>query len=413
MTLQAVSTYPSATEGMPYDHVEPYPKDQLDRLLAKAKGQLFFKHAAGFLGSLLCDHNFVWDDTCTTAWCNGATIGWNPKLFTWLTGEERVTVLAHELWHTGYLHMTRLGSKRCPDIWNEAADHVINNRLLEDGYIFGEKLMSLRPCINKAYKNMTTEQVYDLLVPPFGQPMPQPQGQPQTDGTGSASGMSDDLRESPNSKEQEAVVGKIIRAIQASKMAREAGVVPGEVELIIDKFLNPILPWEVLLSQFFTDISRDDYSWSRPSRRYETEYLPSMKGENGLEHLIYYLDISGSISDQEILRFNSEVRHIHETYAPKRLTLITFDIKIQDVYEFTDDMPFEKIVVHGRGGTRLDEVQEHIQKHRPSAAVIFSDLYCPPMAQNPGSPVLWIVVSHPTAKVPFGQMIHLTEPTPV
>ena len=202
-------------------------------------------------------------------------------------------------------------------------------------------------------------------------------------------------------------ISKIVKAAQASRMAREAGVVPGETELIIDEFLNPILPWEVLLARYFTELSKDDYSWKRPSRRYQDDYLPSLDGDNGLDHLIYYLDISGSVSDADILRFNSEVKHIHETFAPKRLTLVTFDTRLQDFYEFTDDMPFDKIVVHGRGGTSLVEVEEHIRKHRPSAAVIFSDLGCNPMQKDPGAPILWVVVGAPQASVPFGQMIHI------
>lgn len=409
----------SPTAGLPYDHVEPLPRDQLDQLLAKTKGRLFFKRGAGFLGSLLCDHEFIWDDSCMTAWCNGHQIGWNPKFFTWLTPEERVTILAHELWHTGYLHMARIGSMRCPDYWNRAADHVINNRLNEDGFVFGEKLMGLGPCMDPQFKNMSTEQVYEKIAPPpTGQPMPQPGSDPNSGAgeplvgdlkspdEGDADG-EDKISTKPGNSGMDRLIGKVVKAAQASRMAKEAGVIPGETELTIDEFLNPILPWEVLLQRYMTELSKDDYSWKRPSRRYEDEYLPSIDGDNGLEHLIYYLDVSGSVSDDDILRFNSEVKFIHESLVPKKLTLVTFDTQIQDIYEFTDDMAFEKIVVHGRGGTSLHEVQEHINKHQPTAAVIFSDLYCNPMSKDPGSPILWVVVDHKDAEVPFGQMIHI------
>jgi predicted metal-dependent peptidase len=410
MTTVVMMPELSPTFGLPYDHVESLPREQLDQLLAKTKGRLFFKHAAGFLGSLLCDHEFVWDESCPTAWCNGSKIGWNPKFFTWLTPDERVTVLAHELWHTGYLHMTRIGDMRCPDYWNKAADFVINNRLQKDGYLFGDKLMSLRPCLDRQYDDMTTEQVYDLITPPDGgKPMPQPGGDPGGDPS-QGDPLSGDLREpeaGDKSGTQDKLIAKVVKAAQSSRMAKEAGVVPGETELLIDEFLNPILPWEVLLQRYFTELSKDDYSWKRPSRRYEDDYLPSIDGDNGLEHIIYYLDISGSVSDADILRFNSEVKFIHDVLAPKKLTLVTFDTELHDFYEFADDEAFEKIVVTGRGGTSLHEVQEHIKKHRPTAAVIFSDLYCTPMQEDPGVPVLWVVVDHKTAEVPFGQMIHI------
>lgn len=401
--------------------VQPPDRETLDRMLERTKGRLFFgqKKATGFLGSLLCDHRFVWDDTCTTAWCNGDTIGWNPRFFVWLTPDERVFVLAHELWHTGFDHMGRLGKERCPDIWNKAADYIINNMLEDHGFVAGPKLRDIVGILfDRQYDGMTTEQVYDLLPKPPGKPQPSPNGAAGSPGAAGqyaptqdpGQPMHGDLRPVPGgdtSQGREKVLSKIVKAVQTARMSKEAGDIPGEIEMIVDKFLNPILPWEVLLMRFFTELSNDDYSWKRPSRRYDDEYLPSLMGENGLEHLIYYLDVSGSVSDADVLRFNSEVKYIHETLQPQRLTLVTFDTKIQDEYEFEKEMPFEKIVVHGRGGTSLDPVRRHIEKHKPTAAVVFSDLYVHPMEQNPGVPVLWVCVGNKQAQVHFGQLIHI------
>lgn len=215
-----------------------------------------------------------------------------------------------------------------------------------------------------------------------------------------------DLREIPKG-EVNAVISTIVRAVQAAKMSKEFGNLPGELTLMVDEFLSPILPWEVLLQRYFTELSKDDYSWKRPSRRYDDEYLPSLLGENGLEHLIYYMDVSGSVTDEDLKRFISEVKYIHSNLAPKKLTVVTFDDEIQDVYEFADDDDFDRIEMHGRGGTSLREVFEHIEKHKPTAAVIFSDLYCSIMEKDPKVPVLWVVVGNPKAVTRFGQMIHI------
>jgi predicted metal-dependent peptidase len=397
------------------------PEDVLNTMLSRTKGAIFTggpEKGAGFLGSLMCDHKYVWDNTCMTAWSDGKVIGWNPRFYLWLTPAERVTVLAHELWHTAYDHMGRVYD-RCPDVWNKAADFVINLALKDMGYVFGENLMSLGPCLDEQYRDMHTEQVYDLLPKPPGSPPPCPTP-PDPDGSGQAPGqdkpqqgqddpLGGDIRvpgdQSPAAKAEQ--MGKIIKARQAAKMSDKPGLIPGEIELVLEEYLSPILPWEVLLQRFFTELSNDDYSWKRPSRRYDEEYLPSLLSDNGLEHLIYYWDISGSITDAIILRCHSELKYIHDMLAPKKLTIVTFDTKIQDVYEFTDDMPYDKITVHGRGGTCLIEVQEHIKKHRPSAAVIFSDMFVKPMKQDPGSPILWIVIGNKKAKVPFGRMVHI------
>ena len=402
-----------------YPDLPPLPEQRiLDKWLSQTKGLLFTMKGAGFLGSLLCNHNFQWDVTAPTAWCNGSTIAFNPWFFMNLERDTRVTLLSHELWHTGFDHMSRLDG-RDPELWNIAADHVINLKMIKDGFSFKGLEFG---CMDPQYENMSTEQVYEKLKaegytpPPFMAeicPEDGKTGNPDVppDPTGGGPGgntptMCGDLRKPEPGTESE-VKNKIVQAIQASKMSQEAGVIPGETEMIMEDFLNPTLPWETLLYKFMNEMSNDDYSWKRPSRRYEDEYLPSLQGENGLEHLIYYLDISGSVSDHEILRFNSEVKYIHEGLAPKRLTLVTFDTEIQDVYEFEEGQAFEKIVVHGRGGTSLDCVQKHIAKHLPTSAVVFSDLFCHPMTPDPGVPVLWIVLDNKRAKTLFGTKVHM------
>lgn len=409
----------------PYTNIDIPDYATLDRLLDRAKGQLFFKKGAGYLGSLLCDHHFKWDENISTACCNGEVITWNPRFFYWLTQEERVTVLAHELWHTGFDHIHRftdMGTSECPDIFNEAADFVINLTLQDFGYIFGDKLMSMKPCLDEQYRSMSTEEIYHLLPKPPKNQCPQPGdddggGDDGTKNPGNGgSGQNDDpladLQPSPNgtgANERQKQISKLVKAKQASQRAKEAGVVPGETELIIDKFLNPILPWEVLLQRFFTELSKDDYSWRRPNRRYEEDYLPSLLGDNGLEHIIYYIDVSGSTSDASVLRFHSEANYIHRTFKPKKLTLVTFDTELQDILEFTDEMPFDEVTIHGRGGTSLEPVRQHIKKERPSAAVIFTDLHVPPMTEDPKVPIIWVVVNNERAKVKFGQLIHIPE----
>lgn len=369
-------------------------KKMLNEKLSRVKGQLFAMPGAAWLSSLMCSHQYLWDLDCDTAWTNGQTIGWNPNFFLSLKTPARVTVLAHELNHTGQGHMIRR-QNRCPDIWNIAADYVINNRLDIEKYSFD---MPVQPFIDHQYDDMTTEQVYDLLVADGMKPFEFicPEGVP----------LSGDVREASTEEAVKGVKTAIVQAQQAAIRANQAGSIPGDAALFIDSFLKPKLNWRVLLRKYFTALAKDDYSWKRPSRRYE-EYLPSLQGDNGLEHLIYFLDVSGSITDGEIVRFNSEVRSIHKNLRPERLTLVTFDTQIQDVYEYTKDQPFDSIEVHGRGGTSLEPVKEFIQKHKPTAAVVFSDMYVKPMDEDPGSPLLWIVMDNAKAQVPFGKIIHL------
>jgi predicted metal-dependent peptidase len=392
----------------------------LETMLSKSKGRMFFQKGAGFLGSLMGRHKFIWDDEASTAWCDGTCIGINRRFFFNLNNETRVTLVAHELWHTGLDHVSRRGD-RDPTLWNYAADYVINLILHNHGYSFQDMNLLL----DFRFAGMSTEQVYDILVSENFQPPPNMQQlcEDNLDPVGSNNpqqgidqagipSLAGDIRPLPKSVDHITQMGKLVQARQMEKMSQPAGqpgFLPGELELIIEDFLNPILPWETLLQNHFTELSNDDYSWRKPSRRYEDEYLPSLSADNGLEHVLYAIDVSGSTTDGMVKRSNSEIAYIHSQFSPKRLTIITFDTKIQDVFEFTDEDVFEKIAIHGRGGTNLEPVLEYIEEHRPSASVIFTDLYCKPMSRDPNTPVIWVCVGNERAKVDFGKLIHIPE----
>ena len=369
---------------------QPLDLQVLEKDFSKTKAKLFTYKGAGYLGSLMTNHKYVWDENCPTAWCDSVTIGFNPVFYqNVLTPNSRVTVLAHEIWHTGLDHHGRIGN-RDPEIWNHAGDHFINLMLEENGFSFENIEWALK---DPRFKNMSTEQIYDILFkePPSGDPKnrdmrPIPKGTPKTD-----------------------TLRKIVKAKQSSIMAQEAGVIPGEVDIHVEEYLRPQLPWDVLLAKFMTEVSQDDYSFRRPSRRYEDEYLPSRQGNNGLDHLCWYWDVSGSMSAAQLNAINTEIKHVHDTYAPKRMTVVTFDTKVQDIFELYEGETFTDLKLSGRGGTSLTPVYEHIKENQPTAAIILSDLYCYPMGDNPGSQLLWVVLDNPKAKVNFGKVIQMTD----
>ena len=76
---------------------------------------------------------------------------------------------------------------------------------------------------------------------------------------------------------------------------------------------------------------------------------------------------------------------------------------------FTAKDKFEKIVIVGRGGTKLGPVRQHIMDNQPTAAIIFSDMLVSPMRPGPTCPILWVAISNKDAKVPFGKLIHIED----
>lgn len=367
----------------------------LSRLLDKTKSQVFLGSNASILGSIMCSLEFIWCEETRTASTNGKKLWWNPKWFLSLPEGTRKTVLVHELWHVAKLHMIRVGGRR-HEIWNIACDISINNALEDDGYSFE----GVSPTICQSFSGMAEEDIYDHLVK-------NDEDLPQTNwGKGDDEG---DLQE-PSKKEHPDVVNNVIRAVHQNKNSVTTGNLGEQVSELVEAFLKPVVPWQTLLFQFFSALAEEDYSWKRPNRRYQNMYLPSVQiNETRLESLNYYFDVSGSVSNEEIERFNSEVKHIKNTFNPEKLTVIQFDTGIRKVDVFTQNDQFNGLNIVGRGGTSLIKVREHIQETMPTAAIIFSDLYCPSMQKlDKHVPVIWVVVNNPNVTVNFGKTIHIS-----
>lgn len=366
----------------------------LVRELDRVKADVFCGKNAAFLGSLLVKLPQSFDKSVKTAQTDFKSIVWNPDWFMGLPRPTRGTVLVHEIWHVARMHDVRQGS-RDPETWNYACDLEINNPLDDAGYSFE----GTRPWLDHTYDGMVAEAIYDHLIanqikPPSGGAW----------GCGKPDMCQGDAT-NPVSQ-----LNLVVGALTHAKLAGEAGTLPGDVMEIIKKFLKPVVPWEKILMEFMTELSEEASTWAKPNRRFPDMYMPSRYLEAGkLAHMAYFLDVSGSITSRDALRFNSEVKYVFETYRPEKLTLILFDVVIQRIYEFEEDDLFEEVEIVGRGGTSLVCVRDWIERHKPTAAMIFTDLEVSPMEPlSYDLPLLW-VCNKAGKSVPFGKLIHIRE----
>jgi predicted metal-dependent peptidase len=379
----------------------------LNRELDRVKAKVFIGTNAAFLAPLMCSLNFVWDEQIPTAATDGISLMWNPDFFLSIPFEVRVTVLLHELWHVALLHMLRRG-ERHPKIWNWAADVVINNLLDDEGHSFG----GLNVWMDHAFDGDGTEVVYDALAARYL--VDDDLNEDDTDDL--PSDLDGDVSEPDEADEDSSQIEHevVARVVSAANSARIAGEhLPEAVEQTLKQFLSPKLPWETILRNFFEELGGEDYSWARPNRRYSDVYLPSIQDdETGLNHILYFLDVSGSITDRDIIRFHSEFKYVKDYYKPEKMTMAQFDTRIRKVDVFEKDDPFEEIHVIGRGGTCLECVREFIIEQRPTAVVVFSDLECNPMEPLPGGmviPIIWVALNNTSAKVKTGRITHLRD----
>lgn len=386
----------------------------MQRDLDVVKSKVFRRPDAAFFGPLLCSLDFSWLEEVRTAATDGKTLWWAPSDFVRCRDAglgEDVSTLMHELWHNARMHDLRRGN-RCPDVWNVACDVWINRELKKAGYYVGPDWV-----LCPEFDNVELEEdIYDLLLKQGGGG-----SGPSGNQGGSAGSQSPGQQgqhghcshqSAPAQTDPQTLIGNVVKAVQAAKMAGQPGAIPGSTEMIVDRFLSPVIPWEKHLYDWMSDLLEEDYTWRRPDRRHQEVYLPSRYEEDGrLEHLVYFQDVSGSITDHDILRFNSELKFVWDTFKPRKMTIAQFDTQIQKVDEFEEGDPYEKIRIVGRGGTDLACVREMIEELRPTAAIVFSDMQVSPMRQV-DVPVLWVAVDSgwgightPT----FGKVIRLKD----
>lgn len=408
------------------------------KLLDRVKADIFQGSDAAFQGPLMASLNFVWTDQIDTSATDYESIFWNPKDFDRLTHTERVASLMHELGHNYRLHGLRQGD-RDQATWNIAADIIINRGLKDSGYDVDNQWFVGQ---HRELKGEVEEDLYEELMnqPPASPPQPAPgQGQPKQGQSGqdqSGQGQQSSGQPSPEpaakGKSAQAAKGRtcschqmppvskekaqkalqnVVQATQQAKLSGNPGAIPGDVEQLFNKFLKPKIAWEAHIQQWLTEHLDTRLTYQRPSRRYLAHGM-LIKGrvpdEGALEHLVWAFDVSGSITDDMIHRFNSEMKYVKDTYHPKKMTLLLFDTKIRKVVVIEEDDEYTELEIVGRGGTDLREVGEYLEKERATAALIFSDLECTPMKKM-NIPIIWVCIGNPYATVNSGKLIRIPE----
>lgn len=379
------------------------------KALDKAVLGLFSQqYCSTFLTTIYCSLKFSWDEKIPTACTNGLYLRINPTWFLSLSEKMRITLLAHELWHIAYMHMARVGARQ-PLIWNMAGDYAINIMLKDHGYVFDTNPQTGKELglIDPQYREMSAEQIYDELMAnatqvdlPFGSDFSSDGGKDPQD--------SPDGHTELSAGEVADIMAVVVRATTMSQMnEREAGQLPGDFTEMLDQLLNPKLPWATLLNRWLTERSDEGYNWRVPNRRYQDIYLPSRGGQEGLAHLLWALDVSGSVTLHQLRTFNSELKGAKEAYSPERMTVVTFDTVIQNTWEFSNEDDISGLHITGRGGTLMEPVFELAKQLQPSAIVMYSDMDCRIPPQIPGIPVLWLCFDRPDWTPPYGDVIYV------
>lgn len=381
--------------------------------LSKAMLQLMQSQKQAFIVRLLLSLEKVYTEEVPTAAVNGKTIKVNPTWFESLPPKQRCYLLAHEAWHVATMDMFRRGNK-CPDTWNKACDHYIN--LLLNGE--RDNTIEFIPggLADKKYTGWEKEDIYNDLVQNGGKPNQFPDLAP-TDGNGSGDGDAEgDPSDGGGSKTQgsmgtmAAEVSSLVQ--QAAMYTRMQGAeVPKCIQEYLDELYAPRLPWEQLLANYVVKATDcEDYSYAVPNKAMLPHgiLLPSLQGEQ-VAHIAIANDTSSSVCDEDYQTYLAAIKDIKFRTNPQKMSVVSFTTCIEQEWEVNEDEDISKIKFRGWGGTDLHPVFNHFMqpKNKPSLLIVFSDLECSHITEQPPFEVIWVCVNNPHAKVNFGKLIHI------
>lgn len=358
----------------------------------KAKAQIVLDHP--FWASILLKRTLVEDNSIPTLAVNArGTIYYNSKFVDSLTVPQLVWGLCHEVGHVIAQHALRKGS-RIHKKWNYAGDAWIND-MLDDANI-GTRIPNT---VNMpGSKDKTTESIYDALPDDGGG---------GNGGDGFDNGLGDDIKYEDLTEDQvkELVAQAKVEVAQAAQAAKARGRLSGKLAEFVADFINVKTPWYEILERMMSDHVRQDSTWLRPNRRFSDIYMPSMDKQPAMGEVVIQVDVSGSISQQELAYYNGHLSRIIEQCRPTKVHVIYTDTDVVKHEEFEQDQEV-KLEFYSGGGTDMEQGFTYIDNMgiSPNVFVCLTDGYTDFTLENePSYPVVWCISSD--VKAPYGETI--------
>ena len=396
-----------------------------ERKLQKAKISLMRDPKFALLSGVLMVGRTSVDDNVPTACTNGRDEKYGRKFIKELREQELNFLVAHEASHKMYRHLTTW--KKLHDensaLANQACDYVINLMLKDmdpeertiampkyKTGVYQGKPMGL---IDERFRGMNAKQIFDILKE-------EDDGEGGGDGEGGFDehdwGGAKDLSD----EEKKQLERDIDQAIRQGVMARQkiAGKGAGGIDRELQDLLEPKVDWREVLREFVkaTCRAKDTSSWRKPNRRFlgTGTYMPSMIGEK-VGHLVIAIDTSGSIGQDELSDFLSEVKGIAEEVNPSQVDLIYWDSEVAGHEEYTENdvaSIISSTKPKGGGGTSPSCVSEYLKdkKIEPECIIMLTDGYVgDDWGKDWTAQVLWCIVGGNDVIAENGKTIHIKD----
>ena len=402
--------------------------DVADRIIVARVGLLLRHPFFGNMATRLIVKNC--DDWCPTAATDGKHLYYNTQFFNAMSNKEIEFVIAHEILHCVFDHITRR-EDRIPVLHNIACDYIVNNTLVRDR--IGEMVKIVQCYQDFKYDGWMSEAVYDDLFKQAeekGQEYLEALGdlldehvdwEKESEGSNESKGAGKEGkgegRPTYTKEELKKIRDEVKENMLSSAQAAGAGNTPAEVQRIIKELTEPKMNWRELLRQQIQSTIRNDYTFSRPSRKgwHTGAILPGMNFMDTIDVAIG-LDMSGSIGDHQAKDFLGEIKGIMEEYKDYNIKLWTFDTAVYNEQDFSADGGEDLLSydIQGGGGTDFMTNWEYMKEHNitPKKFIMFTDGYpFGSWGDEDYCETVFIIHGHhdKNTKAPFGVTAHYEE----
>lgn len=356
------------------------------------------------------------DDWCMTAATDGRHLFYSREFFEKLSTKEIEFVVAHEILHNVFGHLMRTEGRN-PQIWNAAIDYVTNGQLVRDR--IGESPKDIKIFHDAKHYGKSAEQVYDEIYDKMDEQELAALGQlldEHIDWEGDGQGSNGKSRPQYSKEELRKIRDEIREATIAAAQAAGAGNTPGEVQRLIKELTEPKMNWRQILRQQIQSTIRNDYTFSRPSRKgwHTGAILPGMNFDETID-ICVAIDMSGSISDKQAKDFLTEIKGIMDEYKDYKIKLWCFDTRVYNEQDFdgvsgNDITEYEPM---GGGGTDFMANWNYMKEYDivPKKFIMFTDGYpWDSWGDADYCDTVFIIHGNETIVPPFGTHAYYEEP---
>lgn len=308
---------------------------------------------------------------------------------------ERVYAVGHEILHCllahagernrGMSHADFDPSEKDPQkmkeqserakLWNFANDYIVNDELII-GKV-GEFITTIPILHDTKFRGWSSEQVYDHLIE---HPEERPQDAQQFDQHIEIEIVEDDEdtedSEGQNGNPQDGRPTKIkmkrsewekmkqewkentIRAAAAQKEAEArgecAGGLPAGIQRLLDDLTKPVVNWKNILRRYVMQIMSYDYSFARPNKNFFNDglTLPGFRSPHDMLDIVIAVDTSGSISQEQLTDFISEMDGIMKSFPAYCIKAWCFDGAVVE----------DSVTVVKKGDGHMDDIKKFAER---------------------------------------------------